>query len=146
MANISLYMVAVGFEATRPCLSSFGGDQFDEKKQRSSFFNWSFMIQNVGMMISTSAVVWLETNVSSASGLGVSVTAIALALVCFSFGTPMCCFQQPGGSPLTKLCQVIIASIRKYDVRLPSDASALYELSHIEEEDGYKLQHTDQLR
>ncbi|XP_062119417.1 protein NRT1/ PTR FAMILY 8.1-like [Humulus lupulus] len=153
VANISLYLVALGSGATRPCVSSFGGDQFDDKKQRSSFFNWSFMIQNVGMMISTSMVVWLETNVSWAWGFGVSAAAMAIALGFFSFGTRLYRLQQPEGSPLTKMCQVIIASIRKYDVVLPCDQSNLYELSHIEEEGENdivqatkKLKHTDQLR
>ena len=111
VANISLYWVALGSRATRPCVSSFGGGQFDDTKQRSSFFNWSFMIQNAGMMISTSVVVWLEISVSWAWGFGVSATAMAISLAHFSFGTPLYQFQQPGGSPLTKMCQVIIASI-----------------------------------
>ncbi|XP_062094261.1 protein NRT1/ PTR FAMILY 8.1-like [Humulus lupulus] len=160
VAYISLYMVALGFGATRPCVSSFGGDQFDhtdqiEKKQRSSFFNWSYMLQNVGMLLSTSAVVWLETNISLAWGYGVSTAAMAIGLGCFLLGTRLYRFQHPVGSSLTKMCQVIIASIRKYDIRLPYDQSVLYELSRIkeEEEEGnniiqatYKLQHTDQLR
>lgn len=42
---IGLYLIALGTGGIKPCVSSFGADQFDEtdekeRKKKSSFFNW----------------------------------------------------------------------------------------------------------
>ncbi|KAL7248487.1 hypothetical protein ACSBR2_003256 [Camellia fascicularis] len=55
---------------------------------------------------------------------------------------------RPGGSPLARLCQVIVASLRKFRVQVPEDnSSLLYET--VEEESivkgSSKLDHTNQL-
>ncbi|KAM0913528.1 hypothetical protein ACQ4PT_012096 [Festuca glaucescens] len=53
-------------------------------------------------------------------------------------------FQKPGGSPLARICQVVVAAIRNFDKVLPHNSSALYEFlgqgSAIE--GSQKLEHT----
>ncbi|VAI81333.1 unnamed protein product [Triticum turgidum subsp. durum] len=53
-------------------------------------------------------------------------------------------FQKPGGSPLTRLCQVVIAATRNFDKVLPCDSSALYEFmgQGSANEGSRKLEHT----
>ena len=58
--------------------------------------------------------------------------------------------QPPGGSPLTRIAQVVVAAARKCDVVAPADAALLHELDG---EDGMsailgsrRLAHTDQFR
>ncbi|KAL0378320.1 UNVERIFIED_CONTAM: protein NRT1/ PTR FAMILY 8.3 [Sesamum radiatum] len=41
-------------------------------------------------------------------------------------------YQKPGSNPLTRLCQVLMASLRKYQVEVPNDKSLLYETVDIE--------------
>ncbi|ONK62100.1 uncharacterized protein A4U43_C07F360 [Asparagus officinalis] len=55
---------------------------------------------------------------------------------------------KPGGSPLTRIAQVLVASFRKYGVRVPADKSQLYEVSDKESaiEGSRKLEHTDDLK
>ena len=52
-----MYLVALGSGGIKPCVSSFGGDQFREesareRKWRSSFFNWFYFSINVGSLVS----------------------------------------------------------------------------------------------
>ena len=65
---VFMYLVALGAGGIKPCVSSFGGDQFKEesareRKWRSSFFNWFYFTVNVGSLVSgvTSARVSLVT-------------------------------------------------------------------------------------
>ncbi|KAJ4769120.1 Protein NRT1/ PTR FAMILY 8.1 [Rhynchospora pubera] len=55
----ALYLIALGTGGIKPCVSSFGADQFDEadpreKKSKSSFFNWFYFSINIGALIAAS--------------------------------------------------------------------------------------------
>ncbi|KAH7514591.1 hypothetical protein FEM48_Zijuj11G0105700 [Ziziphus jujuba var. spinosa] len=54
---------------------------------------------------------------------------------------------KPGGSPITRIFQVMVASFRKFRVQLPNDKSLLYEISDEESavKGSRKLDHTEQL-
>ncbi|GAU13946.1 hypothetical protein TSUD_262730, partial [Trifolium subterraneum] len=56
--------------------------------------------------------------------------------------------QIPGGSPLTRICQVIVATFKKHGLRVPDDKSLLYETSDAESniKGCRKLEHTDELK
>ncbi|VAH72037.1 unnamed protein product [Triticum turgidum subsp. durum] len=117
---IALYLIALGTGGIKPCVSSFGADQFDEhddveRKSKSSFFNWFYF-------------------------------SINIAVGSFFVGTPLYRHQRPGGSPLTRIAQVLVAATRKLGV--PVDGSALYETADRESgiEGSRKLEHTEQFR
>ncbi|MCI59258.1 peptide transporter PTR1-like, partial [Trifolium medium] len=74
-----------------------------------------------------SLLVWIQDNVSWGLGFGIPAVAMAIAVVSFFSGTRLYRNQKPGGSPITRTCQVIVASIRKYNVEVPDDESRLYE-------------------
>ncbi|GKV07984.1 hypothetical protein SLEP1_g19678 [Rubroshorea leprosula] len=64
---IALYLIALGTGGIKPCVSSYGADQFDdtdeaEKKHKSSFFNWFYFSINVGSLIAGSVLVWVQDN------------------------------------------------------------------------------------
>ncbi|GFZ21299.1 peptide transporter 2 [Actinidia rufa] len=61
-------------------------------------------------------------------------------------GNPNC--EKPGGSPLTRMCQVLVASFRKWNLNVPTDTSLLYETPDKTSaiEGSRKLQHTDELK
>jgi peptide/histidine transporter 3/4 len=53
---VGLYMVALGYGAQKPCVLSFGADQFDdtdevERTKKSSFFNWYYFTINAASLI-----------------------------------------------------------------------------------------------
>ncbi|GKA26757.1 NRT1/ PTR family 8.2-like protein [Tanacetum coccineum] len=131
----SLYLVALGTGGIKPCVSSYGADQFDdndevEKKQKGSFFNWFYFVINIGALLASTVVVWIQDNVGWGWGFAVPTIAMGIAVVSFFSGTKLYRNKRPGGSPLTRLCQVVVASYRKKEINVPSDSSLLYETSH----------------
>ncbi|GJW78762.1 NRT1/ PTR family protein 8.1 [Tanacetum coccineum] len=150
---VALYMIALGTGGIKPCVSSFGADQFDEthireKKRKSSFFNWFYLSINIGALLASSILVWIQMNVGWGWGFGVPAVAMAIAVCFFFSGSPLYRIQKPSGSPLVRLCQVILASFRKFNVKVPSDKSLLYETSDTESQiiGSRKLEHTDKFR
>ncbi|XP_020576496.1 protein NRT1/ PTR FAMILY 8.2-like [Phalaenopsis equestris] len=150
---LALYLIALGTGGIKPCVSSFGADQFDdsdesEKKRKTSFFNWFYFSINIGALIASSVLVWIQTNVGWGWGFGVPTVAMAIAVVSFLLGTPLYRHQKPGGSPFTRIAQVFVASLRKSGANVPNDKSLLYEVSDKESaiEGSRKLEHTEQFK
>ncbi|KAK3206467.1 hypothetical protein Dsin_020513 [Dipteronia sinensis] len=149
---VALYLIALGTGGIKPCVSSYGADQFDdadevEKKHKGSFFNWFYFSINIGALIASSVLVWVQDNVGWGWGFGIPAVAMAVAVAFFFSGTRLFRNQKPGGSPLTRLCQVVVASIRKRRVEVPADKSLLYETADAESniKGSRKLDHTKDL-
>lgn len=149
---IALYLIALGTGGIKPCVSSYGADQFDdadeaEKKRKGSFFNWFYFSINVGALIAGSFLVYIQDNVGWGLGFSIPAAAMAIAVCTFFSGTRLFRNQKPGGSPLTRLCQVVVASFRKYRVEVPADKSQLYETADAESaiKGSRKLDHTQDL-
>ena len=147
---LALYIVALGTGGIKPCVSAYGADQFDDadevvKKQKASFFNWFYLSINVGALIASSVLVWVQENVSWGLGFGIPAAAMAIAVVSFFSGTRLYRNQKPGGSALTRIAQVIVAGFRKYEVEVPADKALLYETADAESniKGSRKLDHTD---
>lgn len=147
---IALYLVALGTGGIKPCVSSYGADQFDdtdesEKKHKSSFFNWFYFSINIGALIASSFLVYIQDHVGWGWGFGIPAVTMGIAVVSFFSGTRLYRNQKPGGSPLTRICQVVVASLRKYRVKVPKDKSLLYETADAESSaiiGSRKLDHT----
>ncbi|KAK3409854.1 hypothetical protein EUGRSUZ_J01932 [Eucalyptus grandis] len=149
---IALYLIALGSGGIKPCVSSYGADQFDdadeaEKKRKGSFFNWFYLSINIGALIAEFVLVYIQDNVGWALGFGIPAAAMAIAVATFFSGTRLYRNQNPGGSPLTRLCQVVVASFRKYRVEVPADKSLLYETADAKSaiKGSRKLDHTQDL-
>lgn len=150
---VALYLVALGTGGIKPCVSSYGADQFDdadriEKNHKNSFFNWFYFSINIGALVASSLIVWIQQDISWGWGFGVPAVAMAIAVVFFFSGTRLYRYQKPGGSPLTRICQVVVASFRKSHASLPADKSLLYETEAAESAiiGSRKLAHTNELR
>ncbi|PKI54872.1 hypothetical protein CRG98_024755 [Punica granatum] len=148
-----LYLIALGTGGIKPCVSSFGADQFDdtdprERMKKGSFFNWFYFSINIGALISSSLLVWVQDNAGWGLGFGIPALFMGLAIGSFFSGTPIYRFQKPGGSPITRVCQVVVASFRKWNVKLPEDSSLLFEVGENGSaiEGSRKLEHTDELK
>ncbi|KAJ1437361.1 PTR2 family proton/oligopeptide symporter, conserved site [Sesbania bispinosa] len=120
---IALYLIALGTGGIKPCVSSFGADQFDEtdeeeRKKKSSFFNWFYFSINIGALVASSVLVWIQMNVGWGWGFGVPAVAMVIAIISFFSGSPLYRLQIPGGSPPYKdLSNVesVIKGSRKLD-------------------------------
>ncbi|KVH97506.1 Apoptosis regulator, Bcl-2, BH2 motif, conserved site-containing protein [Cynara cardunculus var. scolymus] len=126
-----LYLIALGTGGIKPCVSSFGADQFDdtdpkERVSKGSFFNWFYFSINIGALVSGTLIVWIQDNRGWDLGFGIPAFFIGFAILSFFLGTPLYRFQKPGGSPITRMCQVLVASFRKRDLPVPIDGSLLY--------------------
>ncbi|KAK9124417.1 hypothetical protein Sjap_014019 [Stephania japonica] len=145
----SIYLIALGTGGIKPCVSSFGADQFDdtdeaEREKKDSYFNWFYFSINVGALIASSLLVWLQMRVGWGLGFGVPAIAMALAVIFFFSGTRLYRRQKPGGSPFFRIFQVLVASLRKFSVQVPADSSLLYETAEGEFaiKGSRKLEHT----
>lgn len=151
---LGLYVMALGSGSFMPCIVAFGADQFNdtnpkERMMKSSFFNWFFFVSNFGTLLSSTGVVWVEDNVSWALGFGISTLVMGFAMGAFYSGTLIYRYQKPGGSPLTRICQVIVSSLYKLRVQVPCDKSLLYENEHKGESSvpgSRKLNYTDEFK
>ncbi|CAO2033895.1 unnamed protein product [Urochloa humidicola] len=126
----ALYMVALGTGGIKPCVSSFGADQFDvadprERQSKSSFFNWFYMAINVGALVASSALVWVQMNVGWGWGFGIPAGAMAAAVALFLLGSRRYRHQRPGGSPLTRMLQVVVAAWRNRKLAIVAGGSWL---------------------
>lgn len=150
---LGLYLIALGTGGIKPCVSSFGADQFDdtdpaERVKKGSFFNWFYFSINIGALISSSFLVWIQDNAGWGLGFGIPALFMGLAIISFFSGTKLYRFQKPGGSPITRMCQVLVASFHKRDLRVPGDSNLLYEVRDKSSaiEGSRKLEHSDELR
>ncbi|PUZ42019.1 hypothetical protein GQ55_9G550300 [Panicum hallii var. hallii] len=149
---LGLYMMAIGAGGIKPCVSSFGADQFDdsipaERLKKDSFFNWFFFAIYIGSFVSGTAVVWVQDHYGWVVGLGIPTLFIAFAIASFMLGSSSYRFQKPLESPIVRVFQVLVAATRKWAVRVPRDDSLLHEApENSSMVDVHKLQHTPELR
>uniref|UniRef100_A0A2N9I8W9 Major facilitator superfamily (MFS) profile domain-containing protein n=1 Tax=Fagus sylvatica TaxID=28930 RepID=A0A2N9I8W9_FAGSY len=88
---IALYILAVGEGGHKPCVQTFAADQFDEKlpeekRAKSSFFNWWCFGIMVGATSATLLVVYMEDNISWAVGFGTLTSALGVSLAILLLG------------------------------------------------------------
>ncbi|XP_031258441.1 protein NRT1/ PTR FAMILY 5.2-like [Pistacia vera] len=130
---VALYTLALGTGGTKPNISTIGADQFDdfepkEKVHKLSFFNWWMFSIFFGTLFANTVLVYIQDNVSWTLGYGLPTLGLAISIGIFLTGTPFYRHKIPAGSPFTRMARVIVAALRKWNVRLPSDPKELYEL------------------
>ncbi|KAF8674868.1 hypothetical protein HU200_048001 [Digitaria exilis] len=129
---LGLYLLAISNGGLKPCISTFGADQFDtndpvELVQKGSFFNWYFFLTSSSSLLSGTVIVWLEDNVGWAVGYIIPTVLMLVFCVVFITGSKVYRFRRTGASPLTSIFQVVVAAVRKSHLQLPDDSSLLYE-------------------
>ncbi|EEF45005.1 nitrate transporter, putative [Ricinus communis] len=96
---VGLGFLVLGAGGIRPCNLAFGADQFNPntesgKRGINSFFNWYYCTYTFGMMISTTFIVYVQSNVSWIIGLAIPAV-------------------KPEGSAIVSVIQVLVASVKK---------------------------------
>ncbi|KAG7564842.1 Proton-dependent oligopeptide transporter family [Arabidopsis suecica] len=115
---MGLGFLVVGAGGIRPCNLAFGADQFNPKTESgkkgiNSFFNWYFFTFTFAQIISLTAVVYIQSNVSWTIGLIIPVSLMFLACVIFFAGDKLYVKVKASGSPLAGIARVIAAAIKK---------------------------------
>ncbi|CAK9169132.1 unnamed protein product [Ilex paraguariensis] len=123
-------LASIGVGGTRFIVATMGANQFKKPKAQSTFFNWYFFTIYTAAVLSTTAIVFIEDNVSWACGFGITVAANALGLAIFLLGNRFYHHVEPEGSPFTGLARVVVATIRKRKVGQLSSGSENYYHGH----------------
>ncbi|POO00141.1 Proton-dependent oligopeptide transporter [Trema orientale] len=126
----SLYLVAVGQGGHKPCTQAFGADQFDgqdpeECKAKSSFFNWWYFGVCAGATVTIFILSYIQDNLSWALGFGIPCIAMAIALVVFLLGTTTYRYsiKQNEKGPFVRITSVFVAAFRNWRTT-PSDMAS----------------------
>lgn len=152
----ALALIALGTGGIKPCVSSFGADQFDENDQKEvqkkyAFFNWFFFAINMGALLGITVLVYIQDNHGWVWGFGVPTVAMFSSIIILAAGFRYYRYQKPMGSPFTRFLQVIVASVRNHfgGVELARQADhQLYEVNSSQSDivGARKLSRTSQYR
>lgn len=145
----SLFLLAIGTGGIRPNVAAFGADQFNvldpkQKNELRHFFNWYYFSVGLAFLGAVTIIVYIQDNVGWAWGLGIPAIAMAVSLLCFLGGAPFYRYMPPGGSPFTRIAQVIVSAYKKRRISLPSESSMLHKGDNITFLGHIELHHTNQ--
>ncbi|XP_009286813.1 PREDICTED: solute carrier family 15 member 1 [Aptenodytes forsteri] len=122
LSMTGLILIALGTGGIKPCVSAFGGDQFedDQEKQRTRFFSIFYLSINAGSLLSTIITPILraqECGIHSKQrcyplAFGVPAALMAVALVVFIIGSRMYKKVQPQGNIMTQVSKCIGFAIK----------------------------------
>ncbi|XP_020573023.1 protein NRT1/ PTR FAMILY 2.11-like [Phalaenopsis equestris] len=148
---LSFLLLVIGAGGIRPCNLAFGADQFNPhtesgKKGISSFFNWYYFTFTIAVMISSTFIIYIQSNVSWTLGLAIPAIMMLISCIFFFLGTNIYVKVKPEGSPFTNFAQVLVAAIRKRCYQLSNDPKqSLFNPPHFSSLIS-KLSHTNQFR
>ncbi|KAH0751296.1 hypothetical protein KY290_030528 [Solanum tuberosum] len=124
----AIVLATLGNGGTRSTLSTIGADQLaDKPKDQGIFFNWFFFFGYSATFIASTAIVYIEDNVSWKAGFFICVAANVLGSTIFLMGSRFYAKFKPKGSPFTSLARVIVASITKREIELPSTGQDFFQ-------------------
>ncbi|KAL5722548.1 hypothetical protein ACHQM5_006057 [Ranunculus cassubicifolius] len=143
--------LVVGAGGIRPCNLAFGADQFNPgtesgKRGINSFFNWYYFTFTFAMMVSVTLIVYVQSNINWAIGLGIPVILMFLSCAFFFVGSRMYVKVKPEGSPLTTVVQVIVSATRKRQLKLPENPQLALFKHYPTNTINSKLPYTNQFR
>ncbi|NWU88516.1 S15A1 protein, partial [Upupa epops] len=122
LSMTGLILIALGTGGIKPCVSAFGGDQFedDQEKQRSRFFSIFYLSINAGSLLSTVITPILraqECGIHSKQrcyplAFGVPAALMAISLVVFIAGSRMYKKARPQGNIMVQVFKCIGFAIK----------------------------------
>ncbi|CAL5184320.1 unnamed protein product [Lathyrus oleraceus] len=113
-----LYSVAIGIGGIRSTLAVHGADQLDQtnKSLISSYFSWYFFSICIGGIFATSVMVSLEQKYGWSTSFIIMIFLSTLALCVLLSGFSFYRYRRPAGSPMTRVVQVLVASMKNTKV------------------------------
>lgn len=151
---ISLYIIAIGSGGTKPNISTFGADQFDdfnpnERQIKVSFFNWWMFSTFLGSLCASLGLVYIQENLGWGLGYGIPTVGLVLSLFIFYMGTPIYRHKvRKTKNPARDLIEIPIAAFKNRKFQLPNNPSDLHEfdLQHYVNNGKRKIHHTSKFR
>lgn len=117
----ALGLIALGTGGIKPCVSSFGADQFDEEDDREvvkkfAFFNWFFFGINMGALLGITLMVYVQQEKGFAWGFGIPTITMFTSIIILLAGFSSYRYKKPMGSAFTRFIQVIPLVKYKYKI------------------------------
>ncbi|NXG56997.1 S15A1 protein, partial [Hemiprocne comata] len=122
LSMTGLVLIALGTGGIKPCVSAFGGDQFedDQEKQRTRFFSIFYLSINAGSLLSTIITPILRAQQCGIHSkqqcyplaFGVPAALMAVALVVFIVGSGMYKKVKPQGNTMIQVSKCIGFAIK----------------------------------
>ncbi|XP_058247473.1 solute carrier family 15 member 1 [Hemibagrus wyckioides] len=122
LAMVGLTLIALGTGGIKPCVSAFGGDQFEDHqaRQRSTFFSVFYLCINAGSLLSTLITPILrgqECGIHSTQkcyplAFGVPAALMVVSLVVFIAGSGMYVKAAPKGNIMLQVSKCIGFAIK----------------------------------
>ncbi|XP_011081806.1 protein NRT1/ PTR FAMILY 1.2-like [Sesamum indicum] len=125
----SLGLIAVGAGGIRASSMAFGADQLEneEGKENSgvgeSYFSWYYTLYLIAILMGNTCVVYVQDNMGWKVGFAFPSVLTMFGTVSFFLGSPFYVQVQTNTSLVTGLFQVLVASYRNRQFKLPSDAT-----------------------
>ncbi|XP_014666271.1 PREDICTED: solute carrier family 15 member 1-like isoform X2 [Priapulus caudatus] len=144
---LGLLLIGIGTGGIKPCVSSFGGDQFSkgQEQELKSFFSVFYMSINLGSLASTYLTPYFRSEVECFDedcyplAFGVPAGLLIIALVMFVIGKPFYKIQQPvGENVVVSFVKCVFYALRR---RIQNCCSSVHEhwLDYAEEKYDSKL-------
>lgn len=129
---LSIYLIALGNGASEPALATFGAEQFDDKdpkenRAKTSFYSYFYVSINMGCLIAETVLVYMENLGHWMIGFWICAVCGLLAYLLLLSGTSRYRKSKPCGNPISRFCQVVMASMKKTNLQMPSNGEGLYE-------------------
>ncbi|WOL08034.1 Proton-dependent oligopeptide transporter family [Canna indica] len=137
MLILSFVFLVIGSGGIRPCSVTFGADQFDPntesgKRGINSFFNWYYFTLTIAVAISSTLIIYIQSNVSWALGFAIPTVLMILSCVFFFAASRIYVKVQPEGSPVTSIIKVTVAAIKKRAVKCLDKAAVITPADEVE--------------
>ncbi|XP_062231116.1 protein NRT1/ PTR FAMILY 5.1 [Phragmites australis] len=134
--HAALYTMAIGAGGTKPNISTFGADQFDdfderERDSKTSFFNWWMFSSFTGGLVAVLVLVFVQENVGWGVGYTIPTVGLALSLILFYVGTPFYRHKPvrraTAAGPARLVSRVFSEAFANRKRQLPGDPGELHE-------------------
>ncbi|KAK8612063.1 hypothetical protein V6N13_132096 [Hibiscus sabdariffa] len=134
---VAIYLIALGNGAPEPALAAFGADQFDEedeeeKQSKNSFYSYFYLALNLGSLVAETVLVYIQNLGYWSLGFLICATCATVAFSLLLSGTFRYRHFKTVGNPVSRFSQVIVASLRKLNLQVPSNGEGLYEVERKE--------------
>ncbi|XP_019189148.1 PREDICTED: protein NRT1/ PTR FAMILY 7.3-like [Ipomoea nil] len=148
MFYVSIYLLAIGSGSIEPVLATLGADQFDEQdpeesKSKTKFYSYFYVAFNLGSLIAEIVLVYIENLGKWALALWISTICGSVSLTLVIAGEYRYRHIRPFNNPVSRFCQVIVASLRKLKLQVPLHGEGLYEVHGRAEKYYRRISHTD---
>ncbi|KAI3450505.1 hypothetical protein Pfo_007170 [Paulownia fortunei] len=130
--HLGLVLASLGTAGTRFTIAPMGANQFDNPNHQGIFFNWYIFTMYMANIISATAIVYVEENVSWTWGFSLCAVANVLGLVVFLSGSRFYHFVKQQSSPFKSLACVIVAAISKRKTTLSLEGEDYYHDLHAD--------------